>query len=249
MIKKDFTLIEKSLLCGYMGQQIRANVNNKPFDVNATKQFNRILISKDLNRNLKFSIADRELPIYGITFESESGIIVDNFSFRGITGIEYSKIDVEFLQKISEFNPYDLIVFQYGVNLMFRPDDKNFNYYAHLIKPVITKIKSGFKGADFLIVSTADRAFRYGGTFKSAIGIDSLIKVQATLAYETESNFYNLYESMGGKNSIIDWATRKPSLANKDYVHPNNRGAEILGNYFFEALMSNYKKYLNSVQQ
>jgi lysophospholipase L1-like esterase len=48
---------------------------------------------------------------------------------------------------------------------------------------------------------------------------------------------------MGGKNSIVDWANQKPSLANKDYVHPNHKGAEILANYLFEAFMSEYGKY------
>lgn len=49
------------------------------------------------------------------------------------------------------------------------------------------------------------------------------------MAYETGSSFYNQFASMGGTNSIVDWAKRNPSLANKDYVHPNHRGAEVLG--------------------
>lgn len=97
--------------------------------------------------------------------------------------------------------------------------------------------------SEFLLVSCADRAFSYNGEYQSAIGIDSLIKTQATLAYQTGSNFYNQFASMGGKNSIVEWANQKPSLANKDYVHPNHKGAEILANYLFEAIMNEYRKY------
>jgi lysophospholipase L1-like esterase len=78
------------------------------------------------------------------------------------------------------------------------------------------------------------------------VGIDSLIKVQATVAYETGSSFYNQFASMGGTNSIVDWAKRKPSLANRDYVHPNHRGAEVLGTYLYEAIISEYNKYIRT---
>lgn len=147
------------------------------------------------------------------------------------------------MKAINAENPYDLIIFQYGVNLLFRPNDKNFNWYGRAMMPIIRKIKNCFPESDFLLVSTADRAFRYGGQYRSAVGIDSLIKVQALLAYETGSVFYNQFESMGGTNSIVEWAARKPSLANKDYVHPNHRGAELLAQYFFEAILNDYEKY------
>ncbi|MBK5269989.1 MAG: hypothetical protein JJE22_03140, partial [Bacteroidia bacterium] len=171
---------------------------------------------------------------------------VDNFSFRGITGIEFAKIDSAFLRSIAVNNPYDLIIFQYGVNLLFRPNHKNFSWYERALMPVIKKLRNCFTETDLLVVSTADRAFRYGGEYRSAVGIDSLIKVQALLAFQSGSCFYNQFKSMGGTNSIVEWAARNPSLANKDYVHPNHRGAEILGNYFYEAIMNDFNKYVKT---
>jgi len=243
-ITDSAAIIEKSLLYGNTPQPVSITVNGSPYNLQPGKSINRALLARDLNRGIKIGVADERLPVYGITFETSSGIVVDNFSFRGITGIEFGKIDSVFLKSIAENHPYDLLVFQYGVNLLFRPNDKNFSWYARTLTPVIRKFRNCFPDADLVIVSTADRAFRYGGQYKSAIGIDSLIKVQAILAYETGSNFYNQYETMGGRNSIIEWASRSPSLANKDYVHPNHRGAEILGGYFFEAIMNDYRKYL-----
>jgi hypothetical protein len=114
--------------------------------------------------------------------------------------------------------------------------------------PVIRKFKNCFPESDFLVVGTSDRAFSYKGEYKSAIGIDSLIKVQALMAYQTGSVFYNQFQTMGGANSIVEWAKMKPSLANKDYVHPNHRGAEVLGNYFFAAILSDYEKYVRSIK-
>jgi lysophospholipase L1-like esterase len=247
-IKDSAAIIEKSLLCGYTASPVTITVDNNPFTVHAENIFNRVVMGKDRNRGIKLSVSNNQLPVYGITFESDSGVFVDNFSFRGITGIEFAKIDSAFLKAVAVGNPYDLIIFQYGVNLLFRPNDKNFNWYARALLPVVNKFKSCFKETDFLIICTADRAFRYGGEYRSAVGIDSLVKVQATLAYETGSNFYNQFESMGGTNSIVEWAKMNPSLANKDYVHPNHRGAEVLGNYFFEAIMNEYKKYTRTLK-
>jgi len=157
-------------------------------------------------------------------------------------------LDSTFLRAIDENNPYDLIIFQYGVNLLFRPADKNFNWYAKSMLPVIRKLKNCFNNSNLLIVSVADRAFRYNGEYRSAVGIDSLIKVQATMAYETGCAFYNQFASMGGTNSIVEWANSKPSLANKDYIHPNHRGAELLGNLLFESIINEYEQYLKIIK-
>ncbi|RYG54389.1 MAG: hypothetical protein EOO01_01705, partial [Chitinophagaceae bacterium] len=241
-VKDSAVILEKSLICGPSSSPVNISVNNSTVSIQPDKPVNRVPLSNDANRTVRLGLSDPQLPIYGISFESASGVIVDNFSFRGITGIEFSRVDSAFLSAISENNPYDLIIFQYGVNLLFRPNDKNFSWYARVMLPVVKKIRNCFPNTDFLLVSTADRAFRYGGEYKSAVGIDSLVKVQALLAYETSSSFYNQFAAMGGTNSIVEWAKAKPSLANQDYVHPNHRGAEVLANYLFEALMRDFKK-------
>lgn len=236
------TNIEKSLLCGYTAAPVTVNYNSAPFTVNANQPVNRIVLGNDAGTSAKLGVTNKELPVYGISFESETGIFVDNFSFRGISGVEYGKIAPDFMQQIQEANPYDLIIFQYGVNVLFQPNNKNFDWYAKSLLPVVEKFRKVFTDADFLMVSTADRAFRYNGVYQSAVGIDSLIKTQAEIAFQTQSGFYNQFETMGGKNSIVDWANRKPSLANKDYVHPNHNGAPVLAEYLYKALIKDYEK-------
>lgn len=207
-ITDSVAVIEKSLICGNGGTHT-ITVNGRPVTINASAMLNRIPLTVDMNRGIKLTVANENLPVYGISFESPSGIFLDNFSFRGITGIEFARVDSVFMKAIAAGNPYDLIIFQYGVNLLFRPNDRNFNWYAKALLPIVRKFRNCFDKTDFLVVSTADRAFRYGGEYKSAVGIDSLIKIQATVAYETGSSFYNQFASMGGTNSIVDWAKKK----------------------------------------
>jgi len=248
-IHDSTAVIEKSLICGKFSGNAVVTINRQPVNIQSSGELNRIVIGNSRDAGIQVSIADERLPVYGISFESESGVFVDNFSFRGITGVEYGIIDPSLLNSIDENNPYDLIVFQYGVNLLFRPNDKNYNWYGQMILPVIKKIRHAFPGTEFLLVSTADRAFRYAGEYKSAIGIDSLVKLQAELAFATKSSFYNQFAAMGGTNSIVAWANARPSLANQDYVHPNHRGAEILGTYLYEAILKEYDKHLSSLKK
>lgn len=247
-VTDSVAILEKSLICGNPGAAVSITVNNHPFAIHAPHTLNRLVLGSDGGRGIKLAVADERLPVYGISFESPSGIFVDNFSFRGITGIEFARIDSVFMEAIAANNPYDLIIFQYGVNLLFRPNDRNFNWYAKAMLPVVRKFRNCFPKADFLLVSTADRAFRYGGEYRSAVGIDSLIRIQATVAYETGSCFYNQFASMGGTNSIVEWAKKEPSLANRDYVHPNHRGAEVLGGYLYEAIITEYHKYTRTLK-
>jgi len=242
-------VIEKKLFYGYAETLVSINANGNAVNIPANEQFGEILIDKGNSPYAKISSVNNNIPLYGISFESESGIILDNFSFRGISGVEFTKIDSAFLGAIASKTNYDLLVFQYGVNVLYKPDNINFNWYARLLMPSIKNLKNNFSNADFIIVSTADRAFRYDGEYKSAKGIDSLIKIQATAAYETGASFYNQFETMGGHNSIVEWANAKPPLANKDYIHPNLKGAEILANHFFNAIMADYKKYTQTIKK
>jgi lysophospholipase L1-like esterase len=113
--------------------------------------------------------------------------------------------------------------------------------------PVLAKFKNNFPDADFMIVSSADRAFRYDGEYKTAIGLPNLLETQAKLALDNGFAFYNQFETMGGNNSIVKWANENPPLANKDYVHPNGRGADILGEKLFDAVQKEYEKYTKKI--
>lgn len=204
---------------------------------------NSLLLSNNNATSFELKSNSATTPFYGVSFESENGIILDNFSFRGITGVEFRKIDENFLKAVQNANHYDLIVMQYGVNLLFRPNDTDYSYYTKNMTPVLEKFISAFPKTDILLVSSADRAFRYNGEYQTAKGLPNLLETQARLAYDHHLAFFNLFETMGGENSIVDWASQKPPLANKDYVHPNGKGADILAEKLFHAMMNDYNNY------
>jgi lysophospholipase L1-like esterase len=246
-IENDTIRIEKSLLCGAVPKTVAINFNNKKINLKADQLFNRIPLADDKSRSVRLAVNNENLPLYGVSFESATGVFVDNFPFRGVSGLELARIDSSFLSSIAANNPYDLIIIQYGVNLLFRPNERSFHWYGKMMKPIIRRLQNCFPGTDIIIVSTADRAFRYSGEYKSAVGMDSLIYTQAELAYQTGTRFYNQFATMGGAGSIVRWVKMKPSWANKDYIHPNFRGAEVLGHALFEAILTDYEKYVHQI--
>ncbi len=231
----------KYLLCGYSQDSFSVLVNNSTKKLYADKIFNSILLEKDNSNKINIAIQNNNVPIYGVSIESEDGIIIDNLSFRGITGLELSQIQSNLLGSIDSQQYYDLIVFQYGVNLLFRPNDLNYDWYYNKMNECLSKIKTAMPNTDFLLIGSGDRAFFYNGKWESAKGLNNLVYAQAQLAYNNKMYFYNLYSSMGGEGTIVNWANMNPSLANKDYIHPNSRGAKVIGDFLYNDILKKRK--------
>lgn len=255
LVVKDLTLgkdsiqkLEKSLICGHVGGQFTVTANGVAHQVSAPARLNRIVLDSSTGHNLELTIANNAVPVYGVSMEPKNGVVVDNFSFRGISGEELGRLDTGFLQAVQQGNNYDLVVLEYGVNVLYRPDNTDFKWHQRNMMKILPKLRAAMPNAEFLVISTSDRGFRYGDVAKSAVGIDNLVKTQAELAYSNGMAFFNMFASMGGAGTIVRWADSTPVLAGHDYVHPNGRGAEILGNIFFDAFMQDFGKVGNKPQ-
>lgn len=241
-VKKNSTQITQKWLLYGKGDTISVKINDSIRRFPANSDFNRVLIGSGVSSKAKFTVYAKHTPIYGVSSEPQSGIVLDNYSFRGISGVELKKISSSLLAELNKTGYYDLIVFQYGVNLMFQPNDTNYDYYFRGMRPVIKKFQNNMPNTEFLLFSCSDRAFNYDGQWKTAIGIDSLIQTQARLSYDTNIPFYNFYKSIGGNGTIVKWADSIVPFANKDYIHFNFRGAKAVSKTIFKALINDYKK-------
>jgi len=237
-------VVEKWLLCGHADPNTVITVNNSSKAIAAPALFNRILLEKSSRNSIEVTVPTKRMALYGLSFEPEYGVMIDNFSFRGVSGFELGKFDNKLLDEISQNGVYDLIVIQYGVNVMFRSRDNNYDYYLSGMDPALKKLRQHLPNSEFLMISTFDRAFPYGQKWKTAIGIDSLLKTQATLAYRNKIPFFNLYQTMGGNGTIVKWVEDGERLASQDYIHASPKGAVILGKQLYNAFMKDYQKRL-----
>ena len=64
---------------------------------------------------------------------------------------------------------------------------------------------------------------------------------------ELDAGVWNMYDVMGGLNSIVLW--QRNGLAQRDKIHFTREGYLIMGDLFFNALMKDFEEYIQSKNQ
>ncbi len=214
---------------------VQTDYGIKTFPLAGQNLVNSTIISKVPSKKLHLEFNIREnLPIYGLSFEHDYGIYLDNFACRGNSGLPLIKIDSEVLEQFQRYMDYDLIVLHYGLNAV-APDRTDFNRYKRGMKRVVRHLKKFIPQADILLISVNDKGANIRGKLTTDPSVPILVKAQQQLAAEMELGFLNLYKEMGGKNSMIKWTEK--GLGSKDYAHFSRTGAEYVGEIIHSYLM------------
>jgi hypothetical protein len=182
------------------------------------------------------------LELYGASFEDASGIYVDNFSMRGNSGIGLYNISDNMYEAFNHYRDYKLVILQYGLNVV-REDSLRYGWYASKMIKVVNKIKSVFPTASILLISVSDRSTNTSGKFESMKSIAAMRNAQRYVAQQTGIAFWDLYEAMGGENSMIKFVESKPALAAKDYTHLTFKGGRKLSRALVNSLLYELEKY------
>lgn len=220
-------------------------INGRPYTLSGRDPVNELSLRQDtLQRSvlLKYNGGSAPPPFYGLSFESDSGIYVDNFSFRGISGVELGKLGKRMLQQMQRRHPYDLVVLHYGANVLFRPELTDYSWYERPMQRVMDSLRNNWPQTSFLIIGTADKAYKKTDRYVTAPGVPALLKVQHELAQEYGTAYWNLYAAMGGEGSMTHWVEGDTVLANKDYTHFNRQGASRVGALLYKAIMDEFKQ-------
>jgi lysophospholipase L1-like esterase len=208
-------------------------------DIDVAEPFNEI----------KFTFLNQhKLPIYAVSLESDTGIIVDNLSFRGNSGLPLTKIPEEILRGFNEENQYDLIILQYGMNAV-SPTAKDYHWYNKGLDKMVKHIQRSFPNAAILFVGVPDKGYKQDGQYITNPGVPLVVEAEKQVAENNGIAFWNLFEAMGGYNSMVKWAEADTSLANKDYTHFNFRGASKVAHLLYKELDKEYNDYLKTSVQ
>ncbi len=204
---------------------------------------NTLTLSEGNLKNVKvnFKKAD-SIPIYGFNFDDGKGVHVDNFSNRGNSGLPLGSFDINTMRAFHAKLDYDLIVLQYGANVL-NYGTLDYTWYEKRMTKVVAHLKECFPGVAILIVSTADKSTKYDLEMKTDSAVVPLNRAQKKYAIKSESSFVNMYTLMGGDGSMVKWVEEIPSKANKDYTHFNHRGAKEAANLIFTQLNQGYEMY------
>ncbi|NUN07934.1 MAG: hypothetical protein HUU54_02040 [Ignavibacteriaceae bacterium] len=192
--------------------------------------------------SIKFEFsACKNVDFYGVSLENESGVYVDNLPLRGNSGVGISEIQPDILKEFDDHQNLKLVLLNFGVNIL-SPEHTDYSWYENRMERTINHLKSALPNTSIIIISVSDKAAKKGSRFVSEPNIDKLISVQRRLADKTGIAFWNLYEAMGGENSVVEWVNAKVPLSSKDYTHFTPEGGKVVADLFVKALMDLYAK-------
>jgi len=180
--------------------------------------------------------------IYGIALDDKSGIAVDNVAMRGCSGLIFTKMDKSILKAHYEALNVKMIILQFGGNVVPHITD-DYGYYERLFGAQLKRIKQILPDVAIVVIGVADMSIKKKDRYVSYPNIEKIRDAMKNAAFDAGCAYWDMYEAMGGKNSMPSWVFANPSLASKDFVHFNTRGARIIANMFYNSLMYEYNLY------
>lgn len=180
--------------------------------------------------------------VYGIALEGRSGISLDNFSMRGSSGATLGSLPADVLADFARQRPYDLIVLHFGVNVVSdRSHAANYKAYTRQMGRVIAHLREAYPEASILVVSVPDRCQRTAAGIRTLNGIESLSAYQQIMASDSHVAYFNLFQAMGGRESMVRLVER--GLANKDYTHLSHGGGKVVSEHLYRSIEAGYVNY------
>ncbi|OFX44562.1 MAG: hypothetical protein A2046_12065 [Bacteroidetes bacterium GWA2_30_7] len=201
----------------------------------------------DLDNNfddvtIKFSGKDSP-NFYGFSFEDNNGILVDNFALRGSSGLEFTKNDLQFQKDMSSKLNTGLIILQYGINIV-TGNSKDYSYYENWYYNQIKTVQKIYPNAAIIVIGVSDMSRKVEEVYESYPTIEQIRDAQKNAAFKAKCGFWDLYQAMGGQNSMPSWVNHQPTLAAKDYTHFSYEGAKKVAEMFYNSLIFDYNQFV-----
>ncbi len=224
----------------YAEENIISDDTLPPFNDLKTKTW----LFEESPNTLKFEFEATNSPeFYGFTFDGLSGIAVDNIAMRGSSGTIFTRMDLKLLGKFYRLLNTKLLILQFGGNVI-PGERKNYDFYRRSFSYQLRTLKRIAPDMTIILIGPADMSKKYKDTYVSFPNIVLIRDALKKAAFENNCAYWDMYEAMGGKNSMPSWVFRKPPLAEKDFTHFNPRGAKIIAKMFYNALIYEYNIYI-----
>jgi hypothetical protein len=179
-------------------------------------------------------------PFYGVDFSGSSGVYIDNFPMRSSSGLPLSTFDVELMNAFQQELKYDLIILQFGLNVL-NTNSKAYGWYTTRMTNAVEHLKACFPGVDVLVISSPDRATKYGTEMETDSSLVSLLRAQERYAKNANAGFISLFRLMGGAGSMIKWADE--GMAAQDYAHFTAGGARKAAGLIFGQMERDFERF------
>jgi lysophospholipase L1-like esterase len=167
--------------------------------------------------------------VYGVSLETDKGLIVDNIPMRGCSGNIFTKIDSTQLSAFYRETNTRLIILQFGGNMIPQTENPSTikGYVRSTMRQQIRYIKACAPQASILLIGPSDMSTNIDGTMTTYPLVPYMDQQFKKMAQEEGIAYWSMYEAMGGYNSMVTWHDK--GLAGSDYVHFTRAGANNIG--------------------
>jgi lysophospholipase L1-like esterase len=187
--------------------------------------------------------ANGNMEIFAVLLDGTNGIAVDNVPMRGCSGTVFAYVtDRKTLEPFFKRNKVGLLILQYGGNSVpYLKSEKRMREYKESLIAQIELFKAMSPETKILFIGPADMSANVKGKKETYPQLEPTISMIKDVCSETGVAFWNLYDAMGGHNSMIQWV--KAGLAGKDYVHFTRDGASEVADMLFNTFLMYYHFY------
>ena len=202
----------------------------------------QIVVEQEQIRSLEMTILSgaESLTAIGAEFDSKSGVAVDNLSIRSNNGQAMFWSNASINSQINTMRPYDLVILQYGLNIM-SADRHNYSLYGEQVEKMISYIESCFPGAAVLVMGVSDRSQKGEDGIKPMESAKSLTQSQRQAAQNRGTAFWDTYSAMQRMGGMTEFVNN--GWAGKDYTHINYAGGARIARELYYAILKGAEEY------
>jgi lysophospholipase L1-like esterase len=194
---------------------------------------------------LKLVFKGKDSPeIYGITLDGGSGIAMDNLAMRGSSGTIFGRMNHALMKQIYADLNVKLLILQYGGNVMpYLDDQEEAERYARWFGNQVRSLKNMIPGVSVIVIGPSDMSVKVKDRFVTYPMLPIVRNAMKAEAFKSGAAYWDLYEAMGGLNSMPAWVEAEPPLAASDYTHFTPKGVRQISEWFYHALLKDFKTY------
>lgn len=192
--------------------------------------------------NLRFEFKSLKSPnIVGFSMEGDYGVQVDNIAMRGSSGTFFGSIDKSSFSQMMKELHVDMVIMQFGGNSMpSLKDSASVRSYAKYVQSQLEVLKKLNPELAVIFIGPSDMSKLLDGEYRTYPLLPYCVEQLKKIAVHSGVGYWDLYEAMGGKNSMPAWVEK--DLGRSDHVHFSIKGSTIAAQLFYDAFIAEYLK-------
>ena len=180
--------------------------------------------------------------VYGLALDDIAGVAVDNIAMRGCSGLVFTKMDSVLLSALLKEMNVSLLILQFGGNVV-PSQSKSYGYYEKWFSSQLQRLRKMAPNIPIIVIGVSDMSIKENNYYVTYPSVPKVRDALKKACFKNNTAYWDLYEAMGGENSMPSWVFATPPLATTDFVHFNSRGARLVANMFYNALWNEYAYY------